>query len=310
MRHAWYPVAECGAECVRPPRRRAGRSRAALRVARLVAVVAMLAATAPVVWRIAPARRHRFTRWASRRVLGALGVAIVVRDRRLIDADPRVRIGGLVVANHVSFLDILAIATITPARFVAKSEVLEMPGFGRLARRVGVIGIARASLRQLPGTVERVAQALRDGAAVAVFPEGTTWCGASAGTFAPALFTAAHAAGSPIMPMTVEFTEAGGHHCPAAAFIGDDTPLDTLRRVVMVRSLTVTVTAHPVQLPTPDRRADARAAQRAVSGYGAGSIRIGGNPAFTGSSSSKNSAVSNPARRATTEAGNDRSLAL
>ncbi|QKT07811.1 1-acyl-sn-glycerol-3-phosphate acyltransferase [Gordonia sp. X0973] len=265
-RHAWFPVSGCTSGCAHPPRRRAGRTRVAWRITRLLVVLCGLALLAPVAWRIAPARRHRLARWSSRRVLAALGITVKVNDRRLIDADPRVPIGGLVVANHVSFLDILAIAAVTPSRFVAKSEVLTMPGMRWLARRVGVIGIDRASLRELPGTVERVADVLRGGHAVAVFPEGTTWCGAASGTFRPAFFRAAHDAGSPIMPMTVALTEEDGHPCPAAAFIGDDEPVDTLRRILAVGSLTITVTAHPAMLPTADRRADAMRAQARVFG--------------------------------------------
>ncbi|MFT3900545.1 MAG: lysophospholipid acyltransferase family protein [Gordonia sp. (in: high G+C Gram-positive bacteria)] len=300
-RHAWYPTGECGGGCIHPPRGRAGAIRQAVRVARLLSVVLVLALVAPVAWRVAPRRRHRLASWSSRRVLRALGATVVVDDRRLVDADPRVPVGGLIVANHVSFLDILAIATITPARFVAKAEVLAMPGIGVLARRVGVIGIRRESLRQLPATVDRVADALRAGGAVAVFPEGTTWCGAAAGRFRPAFFRAAHAAGSPIMPMTVAFREDDGHHCSAGAFIGDDGPLDTLRRILAVRDLVITVTAHPVQLPTPDRRADARAAEAAVWG-GAQSARSSDN--------SKYSAGAKPARRAMVDVGKARSRAL
>ncbi|GED98369.1 lysophospholipid acyltransferase family protein [Gordonia crocea] len=263
--HAWYPVGECGADCLAPARTRAGRSRMVLRVIRLAMLLVVLGALAPLVRLTGPDRQHRFIRWSSRRVLGALGITLVVKDRRMID-DDGVRIGGLVVANHVSFLDIPAIAAVTPARFVAKSEVLDMPGVGALARSLGVIGVVRSSLRALPGTVGRVAGVLRGGGAVVVFPEGTTWCGAASGRFRPAFFSAAHQAGAPIMPMTVEYHEDDGHHCSAAAFIADDTPLSTLRRVLAVRAMTVTVTAHPIALPTPDRRADATRAQRAVLG--------------------------------------------
>jgi 1-acyl-sn-glycerol-3-phosphate acyltransferase len=191
-------------------------------------------------------------------------VTLVVDDRRLVDDGGSVVINGLIVANHVSFLDVLAIAAIAPARFVAKSEVLAAPAFGAVADRLGVIGIVRESLRELPGTVERVAAALRDGSAVAVFPEGTTWCGGASGRFAPALFTAARVADVSITPMTVAYVEDGMHHCPAAAYIGDDSGLDTLRRVLAVRSMTVAVTVHPVVAPTGDRRADARTAQAVV----------------------------------------------
>lgn len=262
--HAWFPVSECGAECVHPPRTRAGWPRAWMRVVRVIGLIGLLGTAAPFLWFGGPERRYRFARSASRRVLGALGVTLVVNDRRMIDHDPRVRIGGLVVANHISFLDIVAIAAIAPSRFVAKSEVLDMAGIGLLARRLGVIGVVRASLRALPGTVDRVAEALRQGAAVTVFPEGTTWCGAASGPFRPAFFAAAHAAGAPIMPITLEYHEDDGYHCSASAFIGDDSPLTTLRRVLAVRSMTITVTAHPVELPTPDRRADARTAQDVI----------------------------------------------
>ncbi|WP_290719031.1 lysophospholipid acyltransferase family protein [Gordonia sp. UBA7599] len=266
VQHAWYPVASCGPQCIGPARTAAGQVRMALRGARLLVLVLMLACAAPIVWRFAPRYRGRLARRSSRSVLAALGVTLLVDDRRLVDGSEPEAINGLIVANHVSFLDVLAIAAIAPARFVAKSEVLAAPALGAVADRLGVIGIVRESLRELPGTIERVAAALRHGSAVAVFPEGTTWCGGASGRFAPALFTAARAADVSITPMTVEYVEDGMHHCPAAAYIGDDSGLDTLRRVLAVRSMTVTVTVHPVVAPTRDRRADARTAQAVVLG--------------------------------------------
>lgn len=265
-RHAWYPVGECGPQCIGPARTGAGRARMAARGVRLLVVVLMLACAAPIVWRFAPRHRGRLARRSSRSVLAALGVTLVVDDRRLVADGEPAAVNGLIVANHVSFLDVLAIAAVAPARFVAKSEVLAAPALGVLANRLGVIGIVRESLRELPATVDRVAAALREGGAVAVFPEGTTWCGGASGRFAPALFSAAGVAGAPITPMTVEYAEDDGHACPGAAYIGDDSGLDTLRRILAVRSMTVAVTVHPVVVPTRDRRADARTAQAVVLG--------------------------------------------
>ena len=91
------------------------------------------------------------------------------------------RDGVLVVANHLSWIDVLALAAVAPVRPLAKREVGEWPFIGRLARRAGALFVDRAGLRALPGTVAELAAALRAGDAVAVFPEGTTWCGRRGG---------------------------------------------------------------------------------------------------------------------------------
>ena len=68
--------------------------------------------------------------------------------------------GALVVANHISFLDIVALAGVTPARFVAKREVLQMGGFGHVARVFGVLPHTRGDLRSLRPMIDQVAEVL------------------------------------------------------------------------------------------------------------------------------------------------------
>ena len=119
--------------------------------------------------------------------------------------------GGLIVANHISFLDILAVAAVSPAHFVAKSEVIAWPVIGRVTRSIGVIGLRRESLRGLPAAVDAVRADLAAGDSVGVFPEGTTWCGRGGGRFRPAFFQAAIDAQVPVRPMVVSFhTSTGG----------------------------------------------------------------------------------------------------
>jgi hypothetical protein len=99
---------------------------------------------------------------------------------------------------------------------------------------------------------------------VAVFPEGTTFCGAAHGRFRPAMFQAAVDAQAPVVPITIRYDTT------AAAFVGDDTLWSSVRRIAAVRSLTVTLLAAPALRPAvgADRRALARTAQACVGQFG------------------------------------------
>jgi 1-acyl-sn-glycerol-3-phosphate acyltransferase len=82
--------------------------------------------------------------------------------------------GGLLVSNHLSYLDILVLAALTPCVFVAKSEVKGWPLFGWFAKRAGTIFVHR-DRRALAGqAVNEIENALRSGAVVVLFPEGTS----------------------------------------------------------------------------------------------------------------------------------------
>ena len=95
------------------------------------------------------------------------------------------------VANHVSWLDVVVLLAHLPARMLAKREVRGWPVVGRLAVAMGTVFIDRDRPRTLPARVAAVAGALRDGGVVVAFPEGTTWCGRTGGPLRPAVFQAA-----------------------------------------------------------------------------------------------------------------------
>lgn len=174
--------------------------------------------------------------------------------------------GVLVVANHVSWLDILLVAAVRPGRMLAKSEVGHWPVFGRIAARGGTLFIERDRLRALPGTVARIATALRSGATVVAFPEGSTWCGRRQGRFRPAVFQAALDARVPVQPIAVRYHLRDGTPTTAAAFVGEDTLVASLRRVASARGLVAEVRLAP-EIPAgeySDRRRLAAAAQAAA----------------------------------------------
>lgn len=218
----WRPRNDCGPDCLLFDGERAGVLRRAARLTGLAAVILAAAVVLPFAPRSAP-------RWA-RAILRSVGVRVRISGRL-----PRRR--ALLVANHVSWLDTVVLLAVVPCRLLAKTEVRGRPVVGRLAAAAGTVFIDRSRPRTLPATVAVVAAALRDGAVVAAFPEGTTGCGETVGPFRPALFQAAVDARVPVAPVTI------GYGTTAPAFVGDETLWDSLRRVVAVHTLVVSVTA-------------------------------------------------------------------
>ena len=239
----WQPTSGCGPHCRPGGDHLVGAATAVLRVAGLVGVLLSSLLLVPLL-------RHTAARTVSRGILAALGVELVWRG-------PAPRPGSLLVANHVSWLDVVALLAVTPVRLVAKHDVRAWPAVGVLAALTGSIFVDRSRPKRLPGTVAEVAAALRAGRSVAVFPEGTTFCGAERGRFRPAVFQAAVDAGAPVVPIAIRYGS------PDAAFVGDDTLWSSVRRVAGLRGLTVTLIGSPALRPEPgaDRRALARAAQ-------------------------------------------------
>jgi 1-acyl-sn-glycerol-3-phosphate acyltransferase len=170
----------------------------------------------------------------------------------------------LVVSGHVSWVDIFAIGSVMPGRFVAKSEVISLPGLGLLARLMKVIPIERASLRRLPDVVGTVAARLRAGQTVVAFPEGTTWCGLAYGQFRPAMFQAAVDAGRPVQPLRLSYHHRDGSPSTVAAYVGDDTLMASIRRLITAQRTFVRVQVESLQLPGDDRRDLAARCEAAV----------------------------------------------
>ena len=250
----WQPVSACGPACRTGGEDAVGAIRTALRMVTLCAVLLLGLLLVPVL-------RGLAVRPLARALLASLGVRLRWRG-------PAPRPGSLLVANHVSWLDIVALQALEPARLVAKREVRGWPGIGTLAAVTGAIFVDRARPKALPGTVREIAAALRAGRSVAVFPEGTTFCGTScdasvartSARFRPAVFQAAVDAGAPIVPIAISYCST------AAAFIGDDSLWSSVVRVARLRDLTVTLVGAPALHPEPgaSRRALARAAQASV----------------------------------------------
>lgn len=255
---AWLPGAPCSPHrCVESVRPWAGLPRSALRLVGLLLVVLAGVLSTPVAAMLRPDPRDRWIRRWCRLVVRVAGVGTRVTGT----APPA---GGLLmVANHISWLDIPLLAAVRPARMLAKTEVRGWPVAGKIAARGGTLFIDRDRLRALPDTVRRIAEALRAGGAVVAFPEGSTWCGRAQGRYRRAVFQAALDAGAPVQPVRLRYRFADGRASTAAAFVGEDPLLTSLWRVVSARGLVAEVDLRPPLAPGahPDRSALATAAQ-------------------------------------------------
>jgi len=241
----------------------ARRSTRLRRAARLAHHLSRVYASARVRCpRLGPRARGELAAAFAREMLDALGVRAQVRGRPYPTTDP-----VLVVANHVSWLDMYALNAVAGARFVAKSEVRGWPFFGTIAERFDTLFIVRGSYRDAARMRTEVARVLRAGARVVVFPEGTTSDGTTVGHFHPALFQSAIDARAPVQPVAIRYRDARGGPSPAPVFVGDTTVLESVGRVIREPSLTVEVTFGPPLSPLGlTRKALAQRTRRWIAG--------------------------------------------
>jgi 1-acyl-sn-glycerol-3-phosphate acyltransferase len=148
----------------------------------------------------------------------------------------------LLVANHISWLDILVLHAARHCRFVSKSDVQGWPLIGTLATGAGTLYIERASRRDAMRVVHRMADALRDGEVLAVFPEGTTSDGTDLLPFHANLIQAAISAPAPVVPVALRFVDrVSGAPSRAPCYVGDDTLLGSVWRTLTTPGLQAVV---------------------------------------------------------------------
>jgi 1-acyl-sn-glycerol-3-phosphate acyltransferase len=216
--------------------------------------------------------RSQLQRNYCRLMLRCLGLRITVSGGPIRNLQ-----GVLVVAGHVSWVDIFAIGSVLPGRFVAKSEMINWPGLGFLARLMKVIPIDRDNLRRLPDVVSTIAVRLQAGQTVVAFPEGTTWCGVAYGQFRPAMFQAAVDAGRPVQPLRLSYHGRDGQPSTIAAYVGEDTLLASIKRLITAQRTVVRVHVESLQLPGADRRDLANRCELAVRGHATRAAREHGH---------------------------------
>lgn len=236
----------------------AGRLVAMLRVV-LAGVVGI--ALRRVVDRVLRRRRTpAYVAVVYRRLIAATGIrleVVGVRDTFADDGEP-----VLVVANHVSWLDVMAYAAVQPVTMVSKKEIGDWPLIGAVARAAGTIFLDRENVRQVEATRREVGRRLRGGEVVATFPEATTACGRGLAPMFPAMFQAAVDVGVPVQPVALTWLDRQGNLTTAGAYVGTQPLLESVLTILRQRDLVLRIEILPRVMPKQVRPIDDRKALR------------------------------------------------
>lgn len=141
--------------------------------------------------------RALWAQWISRQFLELINCRV-----RVSGDIPR---HGLIVCNHLGYLDILVILSVCPAAFVSKSEVRRWPFFGLLATMAGTIFVDRERRTAVSGSLRSISRTLKAGLPVVIFPEGTSSDGSRVLPYRSTLLEAAIGAGVSITPAAIRY---------------------------------------------------------------------------------------------------------
>ena len=150
---------------------------------------------------------------------------------------PSIKPGSLIVANHISTIDMPLIASETETRFVTSMEVRNSPLTGLISTIAGAIFVDRKSIKTLRNDITRIAKLLKAGVNVTVFPEATSSNGSTVLPFKAALFEAARIANAPIQPVAIQYNSPS-----TVGYYGDMSFIPHVLRLFIHKSIAVQVT--------------------------------------------------------------------
>jgi 1-acyl-sn-glycerol-3-phosphate acyltransferase len=182
---------------------------------------------------VAPPRRREIVRRWSARMLA------ILRVEARFHGVPHGGLPGnvLIVANHISWLDIFVLLALQPARFVAKADIRRWPVVGRLSANVGTLFVERDRRRHAHAINREAADALASGDIVAIFPEGTTTDGTTLLPFKASLLQPIVDAEGHVQPVAVRYRNCEGAPSDAPAYVGETSFVASFWRVTGERAL-------------------------------------------------------------------------
>jgi 1-acyl-sn-glycerol-3-phosphate acyltransferase len=184
---------------------------------------------------------------SSRRVLRILGM-----DPHFSGLVPN---SGLLVCNHLSYLDVLVLAAITPSVFVAKREIQHWPLFGWFARLAGTVFVHRERRTQTREAMERIEAVLAAGALVVLFPEGTSSDGRTVLPFKSSLLEPATRQNQPLTAGWIRYELDDGDVGEEVCYWRDMTLLPHLVNLLGKRRVRAYVRFTPLRDASADRKA-------------------------------------------------------
>ncbi|MCP1660523.1 lysophospholipid acyltransferase family protein [Neisseria perflava] len=196
----------------------------------------------------APRKLRAIQIW-SRRVLAACGMTL-----KTYGTLPTRTQGQMLICNHISWLDIMAVNAAFPNRFVAKDDAAKWLLIGYLATQAQTVYVARYKDKSGNGSKLRtVTEALKNGDTVTLFPEGTSSEGCHILPFKSSFFQAAFDADVPFFPVLCRYPNADGSSPNPAAYYGDISLWQSIKTICSQKSSTVELHFLPAVVPTGER---------------------------------------------------------
>jgi 1-acyl-sn-glycerol-3-phosphate acyltransferase len=181
-----------------------------------------------------------------------------------IESTGTIPIRGLLICNHVSYVDIIVLVSLAPALFVAKREVKSWPFIGLLAQGAGTVFIDRQRRTQVGEVNDEIEAALDDGALVIVFPEGTSSDGRGVLPFKSSLLEPATQQRHPLNIACVQYRQPDSTADEEAAYWGDATFFPHLLNLLSKPGVRASVKFAPVKNHSADRKELAQQLHAAV----------------------------------------------
>ena len=206
-------------------------------------------------------RRRILQSWSTG-LLEIFNVRIEIADKDPLHALRQ----GLIVTNHISWLDVFVLNAVVPMRFVAKSEVRTRPAIGWLCARAQTLFIERGKARSAARINVKLVDLLQRGESLAVFPEGTTTDGLQVEHFHSSLLQPAIDAGAQVHPIAIRYQDRCGAHSTASAYIGEMSFGASMWNILSAPELHVRLVATPpLDESGTDRRNLTRTVQHHIS---------------------------------------------
>ena len=166
--------------------------------------------------------------------------------------------GGLIVANHLGYLDIVALSAALPCVFVSKMEVADWPLFGIFAKRSGTLFLDRGRRGAVSGVAEQMRAVLATGLPLVFFPEGTSTDGDTVLPFKTSLFEPVAELGCPVTAAAISYTTSDGSVRDEIHWWGTMPLAPHLLNVFVKRRIDVTIRFGSARVRTGDRKGIAR----------------------------------------------------
>ncbi|NOU24634.1 MAG: 1-acyl-sn-glycerol-3-phosphate acyltransferase [Methylotenera sp.] len=203
------------------------------RISRIVTHTLVGVIIASLVFPIASkSLKNKLIKWWCRRLLAIFNLRITSHGHI---PHPTMS-GAMVVANHISWVDIHALNSIVPLRFIAKSEISKWPVFGYLAKKSNVLFIDRDKRQLATRIVTMTSKSLLEGDNLCIFPEGTTTDGTNILPFKSSIIQAAIQANASIHPVAIRYPSLDGSNNISMAYAGETTMIESIQQILLQKN--------------------------------------------------------------------------